>query len=187
MLSSVLDLEERTRSGVLATVAQALRVFNRPGVLESVSCGTFRLDEALDEDGTVVLSLPRFRMDQVTPLFSSVLALIWATVQARVEERTGAPVRPLLLLVGSDGLNGPRPGAPSGRGPFRPSEPARRRGGAHPCGDRTTARVGHDGARTRRPTGDGVAGHGAAHRPVRGGAFDAAQQRGLDLVPRTRL
>lgn len=99
MLGSVLGLEERTRSGVLATVAQALRVFNRPGVPESVSCGTFRLDEALDDDGTVVLSLPGFRMDQVAPLFSAVLALIWARVQTRAGERTGAPVRPLLLLV----------------------------------------------------------------------------------------
>lgn len=98
MLRSVFELEDRARTGVLATVTQALRVFNRPGVLAATVAGDFSVDDVLDEDCTLAMTLPGFRMREVAPLFAAVLSRIWARLQARAA-RGGPPARPVLLLV----------------------------------------------------------------------------------------
>ena len=97
MLRSVLDLEARARTSVMATVCQALRVFNRPGVVRTTTGSDFTLDQLLTEPSTLALTLPAFRMRQVAPLFSAVLTMLWSRLQDRTAR--GIVGRPLLLLV----------------------------------------------------------------------------------------
>jgi type IV secretory pathway TraG/TraD family ATPase VirD4 len=98
MLRSVFGLEDRARTGVLATVAQSLRVFNRPGVLAATAVEDFAVDDVLDRDCTLAMTLPGFRMREVAPLFATVLTRIWERLQARAARGTTSE-RPLLVLV----------------------------------------------------------------------------------------
>lgn len=98
MLAGVYDLKDRARSGVLATVTQALRVFNRPKVIASVIGSDFTLTGLLENGGTLMLVQPGFRMSQLTPLFSAVLVRLWLEVE-RVAGAGGSLPRPLLVLV----------------------------------------------------------------------------------------
>ncbi|GGN73391.1 hypothetical protein GCM10010112_42640 [Actinoplanes lobatus] len=93
MLRSVLDLEIRARTSVMATVCQALRVFNRPGVVRAATGSDFTLDQVLDGTATLAMTLPAFRMRQVAPLFAAVLTMLWSRLQTR------AVNEPLLLLI----------------------------------------------------------------------------------------
>lgn len=110
MLRSVADLEARARTSVMATVCQALRVFNRAGVVRATTGSDFTLDRVLDESATLVLALPAFRMRQVAPLFAALLTALWARVQARAARV--APSRPPLLLLVDEAAHVPGVTAP---------------------------------------------------------------------------
>jgi type IV secretory pathway TraG/TraD family ATPase VirD4 len=99
MAQSVLCLEERTRSSVMVTARQTMRVFNRPSVLAAVTRDQFSPDRLMGSaaPGTVYLTLPPFDVRVLAPLLSIVLARVAGAAFRR--DPAVAAADPLLLMV----------------------------------------------------------------------------------------
>lgn len=109
--SLFLSLESRTRANVLATASNVLKPWAHPRVANAVNVtaddqqgGVFKIDELLDQNGTLYLVAPASTQRQFNAVYETLVNAILMEIEHRYG-RTNQPLSPPCLLMLDEAAN----------------------------------------------------------------------------------